>query len=375
MRRKLLVILGIILAIVIAVLWWLFRDTPEKALRDGLKNLLSAQSAEQITWEIVWTNPQTRITTGVNFAGQINVKDLASPQFLGVLELGDGVAAGAQIADVVLISDKIAVRPRRVTAEYLSQYKTLSGDAENKNFIYFTRDRLLSDRKLDHFIAQAEPPDIRAQASAFSGVAQVSGDLSADRQDWKKQRAVYFGLRKLSARLVTVPFRLNESTLRSTLTSFLSTWRDVKLAPADLRWIDRTSQGLARGNFYLTVDQSSRLPVSLEGEWPVLDDQEQELFRVRTKITFDGLNQAVDIALPENAKDATKSILKTRTSGTALPSSAARTTSTTAEIQFGSPTALESSIVFDTSTREYVDVENIDLWHKYMEELKKKKDQ
>jgi hypothetical protein len=369
MRRILLVILGIVLALIIAVLWWLFRDTPEKVLRDGLKNLLAAQSVEQITWEVAWSDPQTRITTGVNFAGQVNAKDMARPQFLGVVELGDGVAVGAQIADLVLISDKIAVRPRRVTAEYLSQYKILSGDTENKNFIYFSRDKLLSDQKLDHFTAQGEPSEIRIQASAFSGAVSVAGD-------WKKQRAVYFGLRKISARLATVPFRINESTMRSTLTSFLKTWRDVKLAPADLQWINRSSQGLARGLFSLTVDQSSRLPVSLEGEWPVLDDQEHELFRVRVKLALQGLNQPVNIALPENAKDATKTILKTSPSKAALPSASARTGSSTGvEIPFGSPTTLDSSIVFDTSTREYVDVENIDLWHKYMEELKKKKEQ
>lgn len=371
MKRGLLVIIGVILLMVIAVAWWFLRDTPEKALRDGLNNLLTAKSAEQAALEIAWTNPETRVTTGVNFVGQVDAGDLTRPQFLGVLELGDGVAAGAQIADLVLIPDKLALRPRRVTSDYWSQYQTWSGDAKNKNFIFFDRDKLLLDRELNRFMAQGPPQDIRAQAAAFYGAVKISGE-------WKKQRAVYFGLRKVSARLASVPFQINESAMRSALASFLNVWHDAALTPGDLQWINRSSRGLARGLFRLTLDQDSRLPVSLEGGWPVLDDQDREILRVRVKLTLDGLNRSVSISLPENAKDATKSILKQSALGATLPSSPARAgsqTTTGAETPFRIPAAPESSIIFDTSTREYIDVENIDLWHKYMEELKKKKSQ
>jgi len=368
MKRTLLVILGIVLVAIIATLWWFFRDTSEKVLRDGLRNLMAAESVEEISAELSWTDLNSRVTKGINFIGQMDSKDLTRPQVLGVFELGEGVVKGEQVADLIVTQNKIALRPRRVTTEYMTRYQDLVDDPDSASFAEFLRDNWLDEKDFGHFIAQGKSKDIRDSLPAFMQVVQVAGK-------WEKKKEIFLGREKVSAQYVTVPFRISGSVLEPFLVSILRVWHGDNPSPTDLKWIERTGAGIDSGLFKLTIDKKTRVPVLLSGEWLVLDDDGNELHRVRIAFEFQGVNKPVNILIPQNAVDVTAAVLKKPVPGASLPNSLERAPAGSGTAGTPAlPSGADQSIIFNTTDREYIDVENIDLWHKYMEDLKKKKD-
>ncbi|MCI0478918.1 hypothetical protein L0Y59_00020, partial [Candidatus Uhrbacteria bacterium] len=162
MKRAVLGALGGTVIVGIFLLWWVGRDTPEKALHDAIRKLASARSIGHAALDVTWTDATTRVTTGWTAVGQVDLEDVARPQALGVVRTSQGVfGPSEQTADAILTDDRIALRPRDVSAEYRSRYLDITGDKDVRRFVTLQRDPFLDGKGLGAFIAHGDGGDIR----------------------------------------------------------------------------------------------------------------------------------------------------------------------------------------------------------------------
>lgn len=359
MKRAGLVIFCIILAGGVFFLWWFLRDTPEKALAEGLKNLFAAKTVQSAVIDITWSDPATRVTTGIDLAGQIDLKDLTRPRVLGVVRASEGfLGPDEQTADMVLEADRIALRPRSVPQDVRQRYEALTGDAQDKTFAIIRRDPYLDGHGLSDLIAHKPSDDIRALLPSFAETVRVAGP-------WTKETV---GGRQV----VTVPFTVDPAAFRPFLVSFVKTWVGDNPTPDELRWIDGLVSDLSRGTFALTVDRSSRLPERLQAEWPLLDADGKETVHVVASILMDGVDKPVAIAIPDGSKDVTDLVLTPRTTTATLPSAALKPLPVSA-FASGTIPGMEEGVyatgTYSTATRQFINEKDTDLFHRYMEEI------
>lgn len=361
MKRAWLVLFLAVVLVCGGLAWWFFRDTPEKVIRDGFGRLIAAKTLKSAIVDVAWTDPTTRVTTGFAFAGQADTKDLTRPRALGVLGLAEGVLGQEeQTTDVVLEQDRIALRPRSVSADFRDLYERLVEDPQGKRFAVISRDPFLNRFNHGSFISHGQSVDIRANLPAFIQVVRVSGE-------WKKS-----GLP--GNRIVTVPFRIDEASVKPFLISLVRTWNNDNPTPDDLAWVERTSAGLARGSFSITINRDTRAPKVIEGQWPLVDDRGAEVLRLRVRFETSGLDMPVAIGIPEEFKDVTEQTVKTKT-GTSLPVSGSRTLPSSGSAS-GTQTGATGTTPFggiDTTPIRLINENDTDLFHKYLEELKSKK--
>lgn len=362
MKRRFLVSLAFLACAAIAALAWVLRDTPEKALRDGLQNLLAAKTVQRAVFEVAWTDPATRVTTGFGAAGQLDLKDLSRPRALGVIRASRGfLGPEEQTADIVIEEDRIALRPRSVSPDARKRYESLVKDPQGNAFAILQRDPYLDGNRLSILIAHGKSADIRAALAAFPSVARVAGP-------WTKES-------ESGRRFVTVPFTVGRDAVEPFIASLVKTWVGDNPTPDEIRWIGRESADLSRGTFSITVDRASRLPVRVQGEWPVLDDDGKEILRIRAGFDLDGLNRPVTIAIPASSVDVTNTVLKPRAAATlptaplkSLPEAAFATGAA-----FGIEPGASATGTFATTTRQFINEKETDLFHKYLEELQRSK--
>lgn len=363
MKRRFLVGLAFLACAIIAALAWILRDTPEKALQDGLRNLLAAKTVKQAVLEVAWTDPATRVTTGFGAAGQIDLKDLTRPRALGVIRASQGFQGPEeQTADIVIEADRFALRPRSVSLDVRKRYESLVKDPQGIAFAILQRDPYLDGNGLSFLVAHGKTEDLRTALASFPSVVRVSGPWTTATEDGR--------------RLATVPFTVQGDAMQPFLSSLVQTWVGDTPTPEEIRWMYRETADLSHGAFSLTIDRSSRLPVRLQGEWPVLDDGGKEILRIRAGLDLDGLNQPVSIAIPASAVDVTDTVMKPRVSNATLPSAPLKPLPE-ARFATGAAYGIESGAyatgTFSTTTRQFINEKETDLFHIYVEELQRSK--
>lgn len=329
MKRVFLAVFGIVL-VSGGVIWWFLRDTPQKAVRDGLRRLMEVESIALVVGRVAWTNPETRVTTGFDFVGQLDTQDLTRPRALGALRLGEGLAGEEQIEDIILEKNRLA-RRRGV---------------RSGRFTVVNRNAFLKERRHSGLVAGGKTEDVRETLPALIPTVRAS-------ESWKKTKAE-------GNRLVTVPFTLEGNALRPFLIALLRVWHNDALSPDELALIDRASLGLSRGQFQITVRRDTRVPTQLRGEWPLVDIEGKERLRLRFQIDLAGINRRVSIVIPADA-EVDREKIAPRLPQPALPSSP----SASGTLSF--PITLPDKAI------RMINEKDVDLFHKYLEEMKRKK--
>jgi hypothetical protein len=127
------------------------------------------------------------------------------------------------------------------------------------------------------------------------------------------------------------------------------------------------------------MDRRTHIPSSLEGEWPVLDDAGKELRRVRIRFLIDGFDGRVSIGIPEDAKDVAKDVVGIKAAGSSALPSAPLKPLPSAAFASGSAYGMESGVyatgTYSTTSKQFIDEKETDLYNKYMEELKRSQGQ
>ncbi|MBI4138898.1 hypothetical protein HY479_01985 [Candidatus Uhrbacteria bacterium] len=360
MKRAALGFIGFLSLAAVGAAWWLLRDTPEKALRDGMRALLSVKTARQVVADVSWTDVASRVTTGVGFSGGADLRELPRPRTIGVLQLHPGLLGPEEIADLIVEQDRFALRPRNVTTDWRQRYASLGGDPLGERFISILRDPFLDRRSVGYLIAHGSDKDLRPVLQAFAPLARPTGT-------WQQSAGSGF-------RLARIPFTLRQDELRAFLLSWFETWQGDNPTPDEIAWITLASRDLAKGSYALTVNRDTRQPVALEGDWTMRDREGTEIRRVRFTLELKGIGQAVTIRIPETTTDATDAILGGPQTTfapralKALPSSA--TSGPSALLEDG----VSGTSSFPTAPSRFINEEEVDLWSKYMEELRRKKD-
>lgn len=296
MKRALFIVFGVLCALILGFFWWLLRDTPEKALRDGVRNLMEAQNFEKVALEASWSEPAKGVTKGFDFSGQADVRDLAHPNAQGTLRLGAGLLDGEQTVDLVLTQDQAALRPRAVSKTWQDKYAQLSNDEHGEKFLALQRNAFLEKNGFGHFIAQGSSEEIRSFLPALIHAVKID-------KKWKKYSSPD------GRPLADIYFTLADPSFKPFLTALTRLWRNAHPAPSDLHWIHRTSAGLAAGAYKISVDLKTRQPVVLSGAWPLLDDNKNELARLKVTLAFRGLNKGALLTMPENSADVSHEVL------------------------------------------------------------------
>jgi hypothetical protein len=349
MKRALLVILLILLGAGGIAAWIIFRDTPEKVLRDGLVRLVSARSFGSAVLDVAWTDPSVRVTTGFSAAGRLSLSDIVRPEFLGVIRTGEGVFGKESSGNLIVSQDAIALRPIETDGQVQAKYLSIVGSVTGTPFVLIDRDTFLSRNGYERSIPTGTDEDVR-------GVLAFAGPVIVPTGGWVKE----------SGRSVSVPFRIERDAARSFLTAFIAAWKGSDPSVEELSRINRLTDDLARGTFWLTVDRSTREPLAVRAAWPFLDERGVERLRLRTRLDLRERNAPVIIGLPAQGIDATARLYPGGSS--VLPSAAARSGGLLPIPSSSSGTGLRSGTL-DTPTRRLIDEQQTDLFHTYLEEL------
>ncbi len=348
MKRALLVLLCALLGIGIFAVWSVVRDTPEKVLRDGMVRLATADSFESIAADVAWTNPSTRVTTGFEAAGRIRISDIVAPEFLGVIQTGEGVFGKESSANLLVSQSALALRPIDVDSSLTQRYLSLIGDATGTPFVMMNRDAFVDRLGYAAWMPHGASTSIRRVLSLASPIVLATGP-------WVKE----------SGRVVSIPFRIDRDAFRSFLIALATAWKGGELSVEDLTQIDRRTNDLARGTFWLTVDRSSREPVSLRAAWPVLDEQGIERLRLRIRVDLHGRNAAGPTGLPAHGIDVTSQIVLDK--GTELRTADRRSEDALVPGSI-SATSVRGGMI-ETPTLRLIDEQQTDVFQTYLEEL------
>jgi len=358
MRRFLAACSLVVLIIGGFVLWWYSRDTPAKVLRDGFGQLIEMKSAKQVTADISSTNPVTHVTTGFTSVSEVNVADLTHPQSLGILRIG-ARSSSEQDQTIDLVIDKLqaALRPRSVTSQYRSLYQQLSGDATGTTFLAVNRDAYLKANGYTEAIAKGKTADVRAALQYLLPII-VPGNVltySADKSQ------------------VSATFRFDRRTLQPFLIVLVHAWTGDNPTIDEYAWIDRATEDLARGQFMLTINRKTRVPLSLVGNFDLVDDAQRSYATTHVAFQLSGINEPVSISIPQISKDVTAQVTKPENS-TTLPTSGERSASSTSFFAAsGTSVGDITGGVYVTSVGNVVPETQIDLFQKYSDELRKNK--
>jgi hypothetical protein len=328
MKRVLFLLCAMLLAAGIAATWWVLRDTPEKVLADGMGRLLDAQTIQSAVLDIAWTSPSTRVTTGIGFAGQVDLRDSVHPRLIGVVSAGEGLLGPEQTADVVLDAGRLAFRPHTVTPAMQDTFLSLVGATSAHPFAVLDTSPFFQSK--GYPVLAGHATETRAVISSFPSLVQPAGD-------WIVNDST-------PDAIVTIPFQFDRNSIRPFLIALINAETGKEPDAKTLVGVDRAVEYLLRGTFLLTINRQTREPLTLQAAWPVLDAQHNETLRVRIRLDISGINKPVAIQIPEGVVDITKQLVKPNAPG--LPAAAGSSnavvvpylpaTSTDSGDQFGS---------------------------------------
>jgi hypothetical protein len=338
-------------------LWWFLHDTPEKVLRDGFIAMLKLKTAKSLALDISWTDVVTRTTTGFAYAGQADLKSWTRPRALGILRLGAATAQGQnQTGDIIVESSALALRPRSVRQELRTYYEKLSNDPTDTVFLVIDRDTFLGNRGFAKAVSDGDTENLKRQASFIIPALVPIGGLTEGTEAGRPS--------------VTASFRIDRKSIQAVLIELIKAWMKDNPTPEEYGWADMASVNLATGRFELTLDKTTRLPLTLKGTFSQLDETGKETRKISFTLAFDGHNQKVDIGIPEKSKDVTQTIIQKVQSRSFLPQAKLRAlpgaATTTGAAKHGA---------ISTSTGKMINEKETDLFEKYYEEMMKKKNQ
>ncbi|MFH1973331.1 MAG: hypothetical protein ABIK13_01855 [Patescibacteria group bacterium] len=361
MKRAVLGGIGGAIIVGIVLLWWIGRDTPEKALHDAVDRILAATSVGQLSLEVTWSDSTTRVTTGWSAAGRVDLKDLSRPKALGVVRAAQGAMGPTeQVADAILTDDRIALRPREVSPDLRTRYLEATGDVQGKRFATLLRDPFLDRTGHAGLIAHQTDAEIRKVLPSVSGV------LSA--VSWE---------RVLGTNDVIVHVKTDAASLQPFMLALGTTWIGDSPTPEELTWIGRTAEDLAKGSFSITMNRRTRVPSRIEAEWPILGPNGTEIRRMRVFVRLSDLNAPVSISIPADAEEVTDDEGSATTGNASLPSSSLKTLPSSASFPGVDQTmgdGVTATGTFTTTTGQFIDESDTDLFHKYLEELRRSRE-
>lgn len=352
MKRIAFVLLCIILVAGAAAGWWVFRDTPEKVLRDGFMRMLTAKTFGSVVLDVAWTDPSTRVTTGFGAAGRMSTADLTRPEFLGVVRTGEGLLGKETAANLIVSQDAIALHPREVTEELTNRYQSLIAGATGTPFILLDRNVFLERGNYRNAVPKGKDADVRAILALASPVIVPTGA-------WTKEG---------DTSAVSIPFRVEREALKPFLSALVRSWKGTDPTVDDLGWINRMTEDLSRGTFWLTVDRSTREPLVLRAAWPRLNDRGVETLRLRIRLDLEGRNVPVEIGLPTHGIDVTAAVYPP--TDPSLPRAGTRIGGTLPTSGSGTSTGLRAGTL-ETPTRRLIDEQRTDLFNTYIEDLRR----
>ncbi|MEO5927275.1 MAG: hypothetical protein ABIO72_01095 [Patescibacteria group bacterium] len=309
MKRVLFVLLAMLLAAGIAASWWVLRDSPEKALRDGLLRLTTMKTAETLVLDVAWTSPSTRITTGLGFAGQIDLTDQAHPRIIGVIRAGEGLIGPEQTADIIVDAGRLALRPHTVTVSSQNAFVKLAGVTSSDAFALLDISSVAKSKGVTELSGLGHATETQAVLTAFPSLIQLAGDWIVEPNT--------------NGKIVTIPFQLDRTQLRPFFIAFYTAQTGKGPDANALRGIDQANEYLLHGTYLLTVDRRTRQPITLQAAWPILNPKNNETLRIRVRLDIAGINKPVAISIPTDAVDITNKLLKPIVTG--LPSAAEST--------------------------------------------------
>lgn len=356
MKRALLIFLAILAIGGVLALWWFLRDTPDKVLRDGLTALVTAKSARTSNLDVSWTDFRTRQTSGFSSYSQIDLKDLAKPRSLGVLRLAaSDVQSQDQTGDLILEKDVIALRPRSVKTEWRQLAQDLTKDPLGDTFLVINRDLFLSQQGYEEALARGGSDAIRKALSFAVPVFVATGKISSGVSEGQETLAV--------------PFKAEKNSIKPFILSFIAAWNNDNPTPKEIAWTDMVTDMLAAGKFRIVITKATRQPLEISGEIPQSDAQGHEIRRIKFTLEIGGLNQKVNIGIPDNAKDVTnQTVAKQRLQ--ALPQAKLKPLPSNTSTVDGAKAGRIS-----TSTPKLINERETDLFNKYYEDLLRKKRQ
>lgn len=337
------------------LLWWFLRDTPEKALRDGVLGLINLKTAKSFSLEMNWTDLVQRTTTGFSYAGQADVKSWTRPRALGVVRIGAAsVETENMTGDLVIEDVTVALRPRSVTPALRSYSESLSKDASGETFLVIDRDALIQWAKFDKAISNAAQDKLKSESAFVIPTLIPTSEL-------KRAKAG-------SREIISVDFRFDQKSIEPVLLALVKAWMSDNPTPDEYRWAENAAASLAAGQFELTIDKRTRLPLVLKGSFSQLDQAGKGIMKISFNLTLDGHDQKVTIGIPEQNREVTGETVKKEQPRGVLPQAQFRTLP-------GNATGTGGLGAYDipTSTGKMIDEKETDLFDKYYEEMLRKK--
>jgi len=338
-------------------LWWFLRDTPEKVLRDGFSSLISLKTAKTCSLDVSWTDIAARTTTGFSYSGQIDLKSWTRPRALGAIRIGAGAAEGQnQTGDIVIETDAVALRPRSVSPELRAYAESLSKDPSGETFLVLGRDAVLDDKGFAKAVSNAPGEDLKREAAFVVPALAPIGKLVQGSEAGRPT--------------VTAAFRVDRKSITPVLLALVKVWMGDNLTPDEYGWVETVSPSLSSGNFELTLDKATRLPLRLKGTFGQIDASGVETRKISFKLALEGHNQKVSIGIPDKSKDVTETTILKKQTRAALPQARLRVLPGNA-----TGTGAMKPGAAPTSTGKMIDEKETDLFDKYYEEMVRKKNQ
>lgn len=310
MKRAWLVIFGVIFAVLIAGGWWLLRDTPERAIADGLSRLFAAKSVGALRLDVSWTDPEKRITVGWTALGEANTSNLTRPGFFGAVFLGAGAYGDEQSGDLVVNGTTIALRPTTAPESTWKKFDAVAGDPTRKTFVSLDRNIVLDRSGLGSLRAQGTATSVRGVLPSFVSVVRISGPMQVTSSAGRSYD--------------TVPFALDRVAIEPFLVALARAWKGSTLSAAEIQHLQHYAEELSRGAYRLTIDRASREPAIIDASWPELDAALHVTRQMTVHAEVFALNAATDIALPTPSVDGTSIVFQIPTEQ--LPTSIGRVT-------------------------------------------------
>jgi hypothetical protein len=336
-------------------LWWFLRDTPEKALRNGILGMINLKTAKNLELDLSWTDLERRTTTGFGYAGQADLKSWTRPRALGVIRLGAASAETENMAGDLVVEDvALALRPRSVSSAWRAYAESLSKDATGGTFLVIDRDAFLEWFKFDKAISNAAQEKLKLEAAFFIPTLIPTSGLKASESGSKQT--------------ISVSFRVDRVSIEPVLLALVKAWMSDNPTPDEYRWAEAAAASLASGEFELTIDGRTRKPLNIKGTFSQVDAGGKKTRAVSFALSLDGHDQKVEIGIPEQSREVTQETVKREQPKGVLPQAQLRTLP-------GSATGTGGFKPYDipTSTGKMIDERETDLFDKYYEEMLRKK--
>lgn len=301
MRR--FVFLLVLLGLIGAAVWWFFiRVTPERALRSAFRNLPRIQTVKVMQastyWDLLASSGQGFVLdTWLSYAGSLDVRDPTHARAKGVIGYSEtGSKEDFQTADVVLTDAYVSFKLRNAGASTISWLADAASTSTEDTWFQFKRNVLFEEEGLASFIAVGDGIDVRRALE------------SIEPETWARPSSANTYVAQDGSRRMDMTLQLNEDAIRTDILSFSSAWFLRDPEPEYVDWASRTAAGLARGQWYATIDLKTKQFRKVRGYWPLVRNHGNIVGHVTVELEMSRFNQAFDINDPEGAIDVTASI-------------------------------------------------------------------